>query len=173
MTSIWGSPDVGPVQGTYRFPVDTSSTSGPGHVTASEIAAYIGVGGVTSLNALVGVINLIAGANITITPSGNNLILAANGGGEGQTRLRYNISSNTAAGSAANTDYFYFSTNSPILTLPTPIGNTNLYTVVNQDIGTTTLATASGLIGGFSTQSLFGFGAVGQIFSDGTNWNLI
>jgi hypothetical protein len=176
MTSIWGSSDVSPVQGSYRFPVDTSSTSGPGHVTAAELATFIGGGssGVTSLNTLIGAINLIPGANFTITPSGNNLVLAATGGGGGGvTRSINNISSNTNAGSVSGTDYAYFCTNSPTLTLPNPVGNTNLYTVTNQDIGTTTIATVSGLIGGSSTQSLFGIASTGSLLSDGTNWNFV
>lgn len=40
-----------------------------------------GAGGVTSLNSLVGALTLVAGSNVTITPSGQNLIIAASGGG--------------------------------------------------------------------------------------------
>lgn len=42
-----------------------------------------GSGGVISLNGLTGALTLAAGANITITPSGNTLTIAATGGGGG------------------------------------------------------------------------------------------
>ncbi len=42
-----------------------------------------GSGGVTSLNTLEGALTLVAGANVTITPSGSTLIIAASGGGGG------------------------------------------------------------------------------------------
>jgi len=40
-------------------------------------------GGVTSLNTLTGILNLIAGTNVTLTPVGNNITIDVVGGGEG------------------------------------------------------------------------------------------
>lgn len=40
-----------------------------------------GSGGVSSLNALTGALTLVAGSNITITPSGTNITISASGGG--------------------------------------------------------------------------------------------
>ena len=42
-----------------------------------------GAAGVTSLNGLSGAVTLAAGANVTITPSGNTLTIAATAGGSG------------------------------------------------------------------------------------------
>lgn len=41
------------------------------------------VGGVTSLNTLTGALSLVAGSNITVTPGGSSITLAASGGGGG------------------------------------------------------------------------------------------
>lgn len=43
-------------------------------------------GGVTRLNALTGVLELIAGSNITITPGAESLTISASGGGGGSSR---------------------------------------------------------------------------------------
>lgn len=40
--SIWGSTDRGPVVSTYRLPVDTSISSGPGYISIAEIITYLG-----------------------------------------------------------------------------------------------------------------------------------
>lgn len=54
-----------------------------------------GAAGVTSLNSETGAINLVAGSNITITPAGQNITIAASGGGGGSpagssTWIQYN-----------------------------------------------------------------------------------
>ena len=46
-----------------------------------------GGGGVSSLNGLTGVLNILAGAGITVTPSGSGITIAATGGGGGVTSL--------------------------------------------------------------------------------------
>ncbi len=46
-----------------------------------------GSSGVISLNGLVGALTLVAGANITITPSGTNITIASTGGGGGITSI--------------------------------------------------------------------------------------
>jgi hypothetical protein len=58
-----------------------------------------GAAGVTSLNALTGALNLVAGNGITITPSGNAITIAANGGGAGGLTLPYSNSASNATGS--------------------------------------------------------------------------
>lgn len=63
-----------------------------------------GGSGVSSLNSLTGAITLIAGSNITITPSGSNITIASSGGGTpGGTsgQIQYN---NGAFGGFGNTD---------------------------------------------------------------------
>lgn len=51
-----------------------------------------GSGGVSSLNSLTGAVTLVAGTNITITPSGNNLTIDSTGGSGADTALS-NLSS--------------------------------------------------------------------------------
>ena len=90
-----------------------------GSITATKIAdAQV----VKSLNGLKDNVNLVAGTNVTITPSGNNLTINAAGGGGGGT-----------IGGSGTTNYF------PLFTGATTLGNSVLYqTGGNIGIGTTT-----------------------------------
>lgn len=69
-------------------------------------------GGVTTLNGLSGALTLVAGSNITITPSGSNITIASTGGGGANTAL-----SNLAA-VAINADLLPDSDNSRNLGSP-------------------------------------------------------
>lgn len=66
--------------------------------------------GVSSLNSLTGPITLVAGANVTITPSGSNITIAASGGGGGGSpggsdgNIQYNSAGSFAGTSALNWD---------------------------------------------------------------------
>lgn len=53
------------------------------------------------------------------------------GGGSGITRSVTSTSGNFTAGSTANTDYVYIITGNHTPTMPTAVGNTNLYTFKN------------------------------------------
>ena len=66
------------------------------------------------------------------------------GGGGGNTRVITPISSNTAASNAASTDYVYVCTGTITLTLPTVVGNVNRYTIINEGVGTVTIAAQAG-----------------------------
>lgn len=82
------------------------------------------------------------------------------------------ISTNTSAGSTTKTDYIYICTASLTLTLPTAVGNTNIYTVKNSS-GTTTIATTSSqTIDGASTYQLITPQSV-TLVSNGSNWVVI
>lgn len=59
-----------------------------------------GGGGVTSLNTLTGGLTLVAGSNVTITPSGTNITIASTGGGGGSGYTL--ISSVTVSGSTTS-----------------------------------------------------------------------
>jgi hypothetical protein len=50
-----------------------------------------GSAGVSSLNGLLGAINLVAGSNVTVTPVGNNISLASSGGGVNNLPPVYNV----------------------------------------------------------------------------------
>lgn len=94
-------------------------------------------------------INLKAGSNVTITYSPNQAtkytdITIAATGGSGSTRSVNNISTNTAAGTAAGTDYVYICTGTITVTLPATVGNDNLYTIKNAGTGVISIATTGG-----------------------------
>src|ERR1035437_891852 len=69
--------------------------------------------GVTSLNTLTGALTLVAGSNITITPSGSNLTIASTGSGSVSSVSV--VSANGLAGTVANP------TTTPALTLSTTV----------------------------------------------------
>ena len=94
----------------------------------------------------------------------------------GITRSVNSISTNTAAGSTADTDYVYFVSGNTTLTLPTAVGNTNRYTVVHTDTNTLIIATTGGETIAFypaspaTTATVTRQGTVVELLSDGTNW---
>lgn len=102
---------------------------------------------------------------------------AGGGGGTGTgatNRVISNISTNTSAAAVANTDYVYLATGTITVTLPTAVGNTDVYTVKNVSTGIVTIATTS-------SQTIDGSLTVAEgaqyqsltFVSDGANWNII
>ncbi len=63
--------------------------------------------GVTSLNTLTGAVTLVAGSNVTITPSGNTLTISSSGGGGG------------TVGPGTTNEIAYFNAPTTIASLPT------------------------------------------------------
>jgi len=124
-------------------------------------------------------INYKAGANVTFTVATNNqtkmvdVTIAATGGGGGTVRSINSVSTATAAGSTAGTDYVYLVSGTTTITLPTAVGNTNLYTVKNVGSGVVTIATtASQTIDGTLTITMpLQYTAV-DLISDTANWNV-
>lgn len=96
------------------------------------------------------------------------------GGGGGLSRSIASVSTATSAGSTANTDYYYLVSGTTTVTLPTAVGNTNLYMVKRVGSGVVTVAfTAGQTADGASTIPInVQYGTVSFI-SDGANWNLI
>ena len=100
-------------------------------------------------------------------------ITSSAGGSVGITRSVNNISASTTALAVTNTDYVYFCTNSITLTLPTAVGNTNIYTIKNIGSGVLTITTTSSQnIEGTLTITLNSGTSVDTI-SDNTNWWII
>lgn len=145
----------------------------------------IAIGGNTSVLSRYTDINLKAGANITLTYAYNDvtkytdITLAATGGGGGGSvtgiiRSVNNIAVSTAAGATAGTDYVYLASGTLNVTLPTSIGNNNLYTVKNVGAGTiTVLPTGAETIEGSPNITMpVQFTSVDLISNNSGNWNI-
>ena len=123
--------------------------------------------------------NLKAGANMTITYANNNttkkvdVTFASTGGGQGTVRSINSISGDTTAGDTAGTDYVYLVSGTTILTLPTAVANTNLYTVKNVGTGVVTVNTTGGETIDASSNVIMPiqYTAV-DLISDTVNWNV-
>lgn len=145
----------------------------------------IAIGGNTSVLSRYTDINLKAGANVTLTYAYNDLTkytdvtLAATGGGGGGSvtgiiRSVNTIAVNTAAGATAGTDYVYLASGTLTLTLPTSVGNSNLYTAKNIGAGTITIATTGGETIDGSTNLILPlqFTSVDLISNNSGNWDI-
>ena len=126
-------------------------------------------------------VNLKAGNNVTLTYADNNAtkkvdvtITAAGGGpGGGITRVITSVAVDTNAGADASTDYVYLVSGTTTLTLPTAVGNTNLYTVKNVGDGIVTIATTGAeTIDDSPTVTLAVKYTSVDIESDSVNWNI-
>ena len=92
--------------------------------------------------------------------------------GGGYTKSINNISTNTSAGSAANTEYYYICTASLTLTLPTAVGNTNEYNI-KVTSGTLTInTTSSQTIDGSTSITMSVANTARTLISDGSNWQI-
>jgi hypothetical protein len=128
---------------------------------------------VNSINGITGAVNLAAGSNITITPSGLTLTIAA---GAGFSRSINVITTSTTAGATSNVDYVYIGNTSGNinLTLPTAVSNANRYTVKNSNIGIlTVLTTSSQTIDGVTGYSLSKQFQAIDLLSDNSNWVVV
>lgn len=127
-------------------------------------------------------INLKAGSNVTITYANNNttkkvdITIAATGGGGGGGIVRSvnTVAISTAAGSTAGTDYVYLASGTITITLPTSVGNSNLYTIKNIGAGTVTVNTTGGetIDGGLTVTMPVQFTSVDLISNNSGNWDV-
>ena len=93
--------------------------------------------------------------------------------GSGITRSINNIAVNTTAGATSLIDYVYLCTSTITVTLPTSVGNTNIYTIKNKGTGVITIATTlSQTIDSTTTITINPDGSV-DLISDGSNWFVI
>lgn len=131
------------------------------------------LGGGTASN-ITGLIS--AGTNVTVTGTGtlaDPYVISASGtGGSGITRSINNITGNTTADAAASTDYEYNCTGTVVLTLPTAVGNTNLYTITRVSGDVSIACTGGQTIQGSSTAALTINGMSLTVSSNGTNWTI-
>lgn len=127
-------------------------------------------------------INLKSGSNVTITYQNNDVTkkvdvtIAATGGGGGAgiTRSINSIATDTLAGNSTTTDYVYLAAGTLNLTLPSTVGNSNLYTVKNIGAGIVTITPQAGeLIDGQSNLQLpIQFTSVDLISNNSGNWDI-
>lgn len=127
-------------------------------------------------------INWKAGSNVTLTIANNDttkkvdVTIAATGGGTGSGIVRSvnTVAISTAAGSATTTDYVYLASGTITITLPTTVGNSNLYTIKNIGAGTITIATTGGetIDGAVNLQMPVQFTSVDLISNNSGNWDI-
>lgn len=125
-------------------------------------------------------INLKPGNNVTITYANNETtkrvditITATGGAAGGITRSIDSIAVDTNAGSAADTDYVYLVSGTTVLTLPTAVGNNNLYTVKNVGVGVVTIApTGAETIDGQANIVMPVQYTSVDLISDSLNWSI-
>ena len=97
------------------------------------------------------------------------------GGGGGITRSVSSVSTSTAMGSTALTDYVYLVSGAGVtMTLPTAVGNTNRYSVKRTGSSNITIATTSAqTIDGSSSVTITVQYQDLEFISDGANWNIL
>lgn len=141
----------------------------------------ISIGGNSSVLSRYTDINLKAGPNVTLTYSNNDAthntditIAASGGGGGGITRSVNSVAADTPAGSTVGTDYVYLAAGTVTITLPTSVGNSNLYTVKNIGAGTVTIATTGveTIDGSVNLQMPVQFTSVDLISNNSGNWDI-
>lgn len=131
------------------------------------------IGGATITTSTVNGVTLTTGGGTTTFLNANGAYSTPAGTGSGIVRSINSISTPTTAAATAGTDYVYLVTGTTTVTLPTAIGNTNLYTIKNGGTAVVTVATTSAqTIDGNSTQIIntpYAF----DFISDGSNWRII
>jgi hypothetical protein len=93
-------------------------------------------------------------------------------GASGITRTVASISSDTTAGATASIDYVYYVSGATTLTLPTAVGNTNMYRVIRTGTSTVAIQTTSSqtINGAAAPLNLITRYTSVDLGSDGANW---
>ena len=138
---------------------------------------------VTSLNGLTDNITLAAGANVTITPSGQTLIISSTGGGGGSGMVTpFTVTTNTSLTTTDKNQYILVdvTSQSVVLTLPTASGNNGqryevkrVNSSVNPQLNSNTVTLmpqGSQTIDGASSYVIATYNEGARLFSDGSNW---
>jgi hypothetical protein len=144
--------------GTFALDTNIYLTS----ITSSDVTTALGYIPVTNARTLTingTAYDLTADRSWTITASGKSI---------------NTVSVNTSAGSASSTDYVYLASGTINITLPTAVGNQNLYTIKNVGTGVITVdTTSSETIDGSLTAPIRVQYLSLTLVSDGANWNII
>ncbi len=185
------------IAGTGRLTLDTYGT---GAITGGSptfalnvdaagnvIEAAIGSGMTNPMGAIGDIITSSDGSGTpaAISPGAAGTVLTSNGagaqptwqagaGGSGIVRVVASTASPLTLGSTALTDYVYLVSGTTTVTLPTAVGNSNRYTVINVGVNTVTIATTGGQsIEGLSPDTLTNQFESVDLISDGSNWFVI
>ena len=139
----------------------------------------IAVAGNQSVLSMFTDINLKPGAGVTITYAPNlatnftDITIAATGGGGGITRQINNVSTPTVMDGTPGIDQVYLVSGTTTVTLPTAVGNENLYTVKNVGLGTVTVnTTGAETVDNDATVIMPVRYTSVDLISDGSNWNI-
>jgi hypothetical protein len=178
----------------YKFPTGVGSanqvltTDGIGQLSWTTVSSS--GGGVSSFNGLTGAVQGVSAAiggtgisvsgatgSVTITNTGVRSFNGSTGDVTYNALSRYiaSISTNTTAGSTANTDFVYVCTAGLTLTLPTAVSNTNRYSVKNTSssvvkVFTTSSQAIDGITSGYNLTRQY---QAIDVISDGSNWFVI
>ena len=174
-----------------RFYVTHSGRTIKMHTEDSHLSQIITTfsTGLTALNGLTAQVQSFANdTNVTMVSSGSThtitwagtladarIASATTWNAKQNTRSVNVVSIATAAGSTAGTDYVYLVSGTTTVTLPTAVGNTNLYTIKRVGTNTVSIATTSSqTIDGSSSPITINVQNVSlDLISNGSNWNII
>jgi hypothetical protein len=160
---ILGMPDFRKLALGLQSQIDELNSGGGGHTIQDEGSDLTQR---TKLN--------FVGSGVTVTDDSGNDATKVTITSGGITRTIVSTSDNTDLAATAGTDYVYIITGAHTLTLPTAVGNTNRYTVKNNDSSARSLFTVgSELIEGQQFFISIASGASVDVISDGTNWYVI
>ena len=110
----------------------------------------------------------LRGDNVWATP-------VVGAGGSGITRSINSITAATTGAATANVDYVYLANGTFTFTLPSAVGNTDIYTIKNIGIGTITITTtaAQTIDTGAAPITITRQNSSLDFISNGANWFLI
>lgn len=123
-------------------------------------------------------LNIKPGSNITLTYTSNNnlkttdLTIAAEGG-SGTARLVESTTVSSTLGAVASTDYVVIANAGVALTLPTAVGNANVYNVINAAASSVLVATTGGQTVNEQANLILNTQYVSiHLISDNANWRI-
>lgn len=150
------------IQGAAQLRLRDSSTNYVGIASPSSVTSYDLV-----LPAGQG------GSNTYLKNDGSGNLTWSTVSGGGITKSINSISTGQTAGNTASTDYYYFITGATTLTMPTAVGNTNLYVLKNTGTNQVTINTTSSQTIDGSTSIIIPSNTSVTLVSDNSQWFVV